>query len=175
MRGSVAYSRDIIRRAIYQLKYRFGYPVDFYKIVKGAYNTQTGKYSFVTAKTTITRAVIMPSAVQRNFFFSISVIQANSRFIQGGDIEINDRQIIIDGRDLPKGPHGTTWIIDVDDYFIFENQRYDIKVAQALEYNTGWIISGRQIEGATNGEIHEHSFHDYVVPFDSFGIDIGVD
>ena len=174
MRGSVSHSRNMIRRAIYQLKYRYGYPVDFYKIVKGVYNTQTGKTEFTTTKLRIERALIMPSNVQRNFFFSISVIQAASQFIQGGDVQLNDRQIIIDGRDLPRDQNGLTWIINIDDYFIWEHQRYDIKVAETLEYQTGWVISGRKIQGARNNEIHEQKMHDYITPFDSFGVDNGI-
>lgn len=169
MKGSVSHSRDIIRRAIYQLKYRYGYPVSFYKVVKNDFNPQTGDTPYTTNDLIVSRAIIMPSTVQRNFFFSISVIQANSRFIQGGDIQLSDRQIILDGNDVPKD-----WIINIDDYFIFEHQRYDIKVAECLEFQTGWVISGRKVQGSINGETHHYSFRDYLQAFDSYGVDSNV-
>ena len=169
MQGSISHSRNVIRRALYQLKYRYGYPVSLYKVTKGTFDPQTGLTPFTIRDCVVNRAIIMPSAVQRNFFFSISVIQANSRFIQGGDIQLDDRQIIIDGRDL-----SPDWIINVDDYFIWEHQRYDIKDASKLEYQTGWILTGRKIQGTTNGEIHNYSLRDYLQPFDSFGVNTDV-
>ena len=164
MQGSISHSRNIIRRTLYQLKYRYGYPVSFYKVIKGNFNPVTGVTPFTTNNCIVNRAIIMPSAVQRNFFFSISVIQANSKFITGGDIQLQDRQIIIDGRDLPIG-----WIINIDDYFIWQHQRYDIKTAEALEYGTGWVINGRKIQGADNNETHSYMLSDYILPFDSYG------
>lgn len=123
MAGQPANVRKLIRRSLYQLKHRYGFPIDLYQTTKGAFNTQTGQYDFTTVKAHIRRAIIMPSAVQRSFFFSISVIQANSKFIQGGDIQMDDRQVIVDAEELPED-----WVINIDDYFIWENQRYDIKV-----------------------------------------------
>ena len=163
MKGSISHSRDIIRRAIYQLKYRYGYPITLYKVTKGTFDTKTGLTPFQTESVQVTRAVIMPSAIQRNFFFSITVIQANSRFIHGADVQLQDRQIIIDGKDIP-----SSWIINVDDYFIFEHKRYDIKVAEALEYKTGWVLTGRKIQGATVGETHSNRLEDLLQPFDSY-------
>ncbi len=163
MTGSQNRSRNVIRRAIYTLKYEFGYSVDFYKIEKGTYNTQTGIYDVTLNKLNVKRAIIFPTNIHRNFFFSISVIQANSQFIQGGDIKLNDRQIIIDGRDLPHN-----YVININDYFIWENQRYDIVNAEQLEYKTGWTILGRKIDGAKNGQIHERNLSDIVNTFQSF-------
>jgi hypothetical protein len=67
MKGSVSHSRDIIRRAIYQLKYRYGYPISLYKVSKGDFNTQTGITPFTTSDLVVRRAIIMPSAQSSRF------------------------------------------------------------------------------------------------------------
>ena len=165
MQGQQANVRGLLRRTIYQLKYRYGYPIDLYRNTKGAYDTKTGQYAFTTEKVHVGRAIIMPSTTQRSFFFSISVIQANSRFIQGADIQLSDRQVIVDGNDLPKG-----WIINIDDYFIWDNERYDIKVSEGLQDRTGYVLSGRKIQGAKLGAIYDQQIADYQQVFDSFGV-----
>lgn len=166
MRGSVNHSRKIIEKAIYSLKNEFGYPVDLYKVQKADYDPQTGLNNYNIEKIEIEKAVIFPTTMHRNFFFSISVIQANSQFVQGGDIQINDRQLIIDGKDLPRD-----YVINVDDYFVWEGKRYDIMKTEALEYKTGWTILGRRVQGSRGGQIHERTLQSNLTVFDSFGVE----
>ena len=165
MSGQPNNARTLIRRAIYKLKFRYGFPVDFYKIEQGAYDTQTGVSQNLVTSTRVRKAVVFPSLTQRNFFFSISVIQANSKFIHGGDITLDDRIIMVDSHDLPRD-----WLLSVAYYFYFENRRYDIKTAEALDNHAGWMIVGRRVQGNSGGQIHDLRLHDNLMPLDSFRV-----
>lgn len=153
--GSIVHVKKIIRKVVYKLKWIYGFPVDVYHEDQGDYNPETGTRVLTKTKYHIDRMIVLPGLVHRDFFFSISVIRANSQFITGGDVELSDRQFIIDGRDLP-----FNFVLTVDDYIIKDGTRWDFKSVEALEGNTGYFIVARRIDNQIVNQIFDNSLKD---------------
>ena len=150
MPGSIVHLSKMIRKTIYRLKWRYGCPIGLYSYSRGEYNPATGITEMTVSRIKITRAIVFPAEVHKNFFYSISFIRANSNFVTGGDVEIGDRQFIIDAKDLPR-----RYQVVLNQYIIWEHKRYDITKVYGLEYGTGWFINARQVKNNDVGEIHE--------------------
>lgn len=149
--GSIVHLKKLIRKTVYRLKWLYGFPVDLYTETQGDYVPTTGRQPTTLSKIHIDRCIILPGLAHRDFFFSISVIRANSNFVTGGDVQVDDRQFIIDGRDLPVDK-----VIDIEhDYIIWDNQRWDIKSSTTLEESTGFYLVGRKLSNQIVRQIHD--------------------
>lgn len=148
--GSIAHVKKQLRRIIYRLKWVYGFPADLYRETQGELDTESGQRVVTKSKIRIDRMIVMPGLIHRDFFFSISVIRANSQFITGGDIELSDRQFIIDGRDLP-----FDYRVDIDDYIIKEGEKWTFNKVEALEEGTGYFINARRLQNEIVTEIKE--------------------
>ena len=133
--------KKIIRNAIYRLKWLYGFPADIYRETSGVYDPKTGRTDITRTKIHINRMIVFPGLSHRDIFFSITYIKANSNFIVGGDIELDDRQFLIDARDLPRNFELLT-----TDYIVWEHKQFTIKSLFALEADTGYIVMGRRPE-----------------------------
>jgi hypothetical protein len=148
--GSIVHLKKTLRRVIYRLKWKFGRPADLYRDVPGEYDPKTGQRPLQQSKIHIDRMIVFPGLIQRDFFFSISVIRANSQFVTGGDVALDDRQFIVDSKDLPKG-----YEIRDADYIVMDNQRWDLKTIEMIDEGTGYFLSGRKIVNQIFSQIRE--------------------
>lgn len=146
--GSIVHIRKIMRKAIYSLKWKFGQPADLYREVQGDYDPETGLRTLLKSKIHVDRMIVFPGLIQRDFFFGISVLRANSKFVTGGDVELDDRQFIIDANDLPKN-----YIILDDDYIIKDHEKWSFKSVDNLDEHTGYFINARRIVNEVPNEI----------------------
>jgi len=131
-----------IRRTIYRLKRQYGLPVDLYSQTLGATNLETGAKSSTLDKVVIKRAIVQPARNHRDFVYDLAYISANKDFTTGGFFDASDRRIIIDARDLP-----SSWVMDADQFVIYNNQRYDIKSFYEFEEGMGYILVVRATIG----------------------------
>jgi len=156
--GSIIHLKKIIRKVVYRLKWLYGQPVDIYRENQGAYNTETGRHVITSDKYHIDRMIVLPAGYHRDIFQSISFLKANSNFAYGGDIELDDRQFIIDARDLP-----VTFELDEKDYLIYENRKYKIIKLDYLEGQTGYYVNARRPTNQNVTQIHEESIRTMAV------------
>ncbi len=131
-----------IRQALYTLKRMFGGTVYISKKTNVETDYETGIKSENEQTWKIDRCVVLPMSVARESTQSISMISANKEFIYGGTYDIGTRNFIIDAQDLPKD-----FIVEGDDWLVYDNKRYQIKKYDELEQHTGWLIIGREVEG----------------------------
>jgi|WetSurMetagenome_2_1015567.scaffolds.fasta_scaffold24663_4 hypothetical protein len=129
-----------IRQILYALKKAFGSTIVLYKLEVASTNYTTGIKSSTTSSITIPRCIVLPVRLQREIIQSIAQISANKMFAYGGSFDGGTREFVIDARDLPSG-----YNIDLDDYLVYDNRRYDIKNIEILEQRTGWHLTGRLI------------------------------
>jgi hypothetical protein len=167
--GSITHVKRLLRRIIYGLKWQYGFPADLYRDAQGEYDPGTGKRVVGLSKIHVDRMIVFPGLIHRDFFFSISVIRANSQFITGGDIELTDRQFIIDGRDLP-----LDYEIDINDYIVKWDSgkatKWDIKSVEEMEGGTGYFIVARRIDNEVVRQVHELTLRDTLVVTSEFDI-----
>lgn len=130
-----------MRRLLYNLQRRMGGRVDFYRDVE-ALNTRTGKKT--VAKTVWDRrlVVVLPSELKTKFVFDLSFIAANKNFTYGGNFDTTKRRLILGTREADG------YVPQNDDYFVFENKRWQVSEVQTYEYDTGFLIVGTEVKGA---------------------------
>jgi len=161
--GSIVHLKNIISRNLYRLKWRYGVPVDHYTDAFAAFDPESGRTTITPTKYHIDRAILLPGLVHRNIFQSISFVKANSNFVLGGDVDLRDRQFLIDARDLPYN-----YKMKINSYLMYGNKRYDIIKLEELEEQTGYFLMCRNIENAHNLEIIDEKMFQRLTPSSSF-------
>lgn len=147
-----------IRRAIRQMKKLYGNPITVYQQGTVATDYDTGIKTETHDSVYILRAVVLPVALTRDVVQTISMISANKQIVQGGTFDAGLRNFILDRTDLP-----STWEIKKDDWITYDGNRYNVKKVTAFEYETGWIVQAKLIEGGpTYVDIHAKT-NDYLL------------
>ncbi len=139
-----------IRAALYQMKKDYGASIDIYKLVSSATDVRTGEKVVTKTVTHVRRAIIVPAKIDRVAQQTISVISANKQFVTGGTYDVSQREFIIDRRDVPTLPELTA-----DDWIVFNRRKYQIKNVEAFEYDTGWVITARELVGEVPEQIFD--------------------
>jgi hypothetical protein len=139
-----------IRQALYQMKKDYGAPIDIYKLVSSTTDPRTGIHTVSKTVTHVRRAVVLPSKIDRIAQQTISVISANKEFVTGGHYDANQRDFIIDRRDVPVLPELTA-----DDWIVYNNRKYQVKSVELFEVDAGWIVVGRELVGEVPEQIFE--------------------
>ena len=138
-----------LRQAIYELKHSYGDTVDVYKLDSASTDYKTGVKSATKSVITVRKAVVMPATTLRKFFQGISYLSASKPFAsQGGQgWDGTSRAFIFEGRDLP----GYEW--EIEDWIVYRNRRYDVSEIESLEFDTGWLIIGKEVKGTRPEQI----------------------
>ncbi len=131
-----------VKRTIYRLKRTYGVPMDLYAQTLGQTNTQTGQKTITYEKVRIKRVIVQPARTHREFVYDLAFISANKDFTTGGFFDASDRRIIIDANDLP-----SNWVMDNDQFVIFNNRRFDVKSYFEFETDAGYILVIRETVG----------------------------
>lgn len=139
-----------IKKVIYKLKRSYGLPIDYYQIVGHSLDPQTGDKVTILTKTKIRRAVVLRAREFRSFVYDLAFISANKDFTTGGYFDPEDRKIIIDPKDVPVG-----FEPNVDDYFIYQNVKYEIKEVFHFEEDYAYTMLARKLRGAPIVRIEE--------------------
>jgi len=133
-----------INLILYRLKRQWGLTVVYYQVKTQTHNVETGEITREYNTFTISRAPVLPNAVDRHFVYDLTYIAANNNFVEGALFDRENRNLIIDARDLPKGFEPS-----MDDHIEFEDQRYEMKKITALAQGRGYLLT---VEGITSSE-----------------------
>lgn len=148
-----------IRRNLYSLKKDYGKPIDIYtKSVILSY--ETGKQIVTKNKIRIRKAIVLPSieSFRGKQVYERAFLTGNPTY--GSSFEVQDRIVIIDQRDLPKG-----FTIATDDYVIIDPSshhaaRYEVKTITDYEFDTGIILGLKTAKGGQLFQIIDQYMRD---------------
>lgn len=135
---------------MYHLKRDYGFPIDLYYITGSSTDIETGIKTLTKEKIHIRKCIVLPNDIQRKFSYDIAFLAANKNFTYGGTWDQNMRGIIIDYSDLPKN-----FRIQYDHYFIYNNQKYEIKKISDSEDKRSVYIVMRGVFGDKLNQILE--------------------
>lgn len=133
----------LVRRCIRMMKKDYGGQITAYKLDTTTTNYDTGARTSSHTSVVINRAVVLPASLTRDVIQTISMISANKQVVQGASFDPAVRRFIIDRTDVP-----STFVLEKDDWIVYEGKRYDIKTVEEYEYKTAWLINAKRIEGA---------------------------
>lgn len=132
-----------IRKIIYKLKRSYGLPIDYFQLSNHSMDPEDGDKETSYSLTTIRKAVVLRAREFRSFVYDLAYISANKDFTHGGFFDPEDRRVIIDSSDLPVG-----FTPKVDDYFMFQDSKYEVKEVFHFEDNYAYILLARKLRGA---------------------------
>lgn len=138
-----------IRRVLYTLKRGYGFPLTLHKVSKETYDRETGKRTATIEIRKIKRAIILPSTMQTKFEHDLAYTASNRNFTYGGTYDMSLRKVIIDARDLGD------FVIEMEDYFIYNEKRWQINSIQEFEFRTGFLIIGKEVKNTPRYLVEE--------------------
>jgi len=131
-----------IKRCIRQMKKEYGNTITVYKLGTATTNYDTGVKTHTRESAVVRRAVVLPARLLREVTQTISLISANKQIVQGGSYDTGKRHFIIERSDVP-----STFELAMDDWIVYDGNRYDITAIDEFEYKTAWIVVAKKIEG----------------------------
>ena len=140
-------SVKFIKDNIYILKKDYGRPITIYKKIS-TIDIKTGLTTISRTKVKINKAIVLPSIESMYGKESFEKTYLNTGRIReslGGYIEIIDKIVILDKKDLPK-----TFDVNPDDYVVIDHQRFDIK---AIDDYERIILALKQTTGQSTLEV----------------------
>lgn len=132
-----------VRRVLYELKQRWGVPVDLYKVTVGEPDYQTGDKGVSLTKIVIPQAVVGDFKLMRKFQYSISYIRANSNFGYGGFFEVGDIFVLVDGVSVAE-----------KDFMVVGGKKFNVSEVQSLLDDTH-MLHLKQTSGEVFSQIHD--------------------
>lgn len=140
-----------ISQVIYKLKRRYGLPVQLLKRTSTTVDIETGRKTIVKAFMNLRRAIVLPSRMHREFFYDLAFIAAAKNFTYGAHLDPEERRFIIDRKDL-RG-----WEIEVGQWLVYQNRRYDIKEVSDFEDDRAYYVLAKQSIASSAGDVTEVS------------------
>jgi hypothetical protein len=139
-----------IRRTLYDLKKRYGVPIDMYTHVVTSQNVTTGEKVATNTKYHIRKAIVLPEGFDAKFLFTRAYLQnVGKAFAYGGVINQDTRHVLVDGSDLPKN-----LIPGPDAYWIYEGVRYETSRVDSMSKNLGHLVVLKRLTGVERVEIN---------------------
>lgn len=130
-----------IRSVLYALKRDFGSPADFYHEASDSVDLGTGLRSVSKVKYSVRRAVPLPTTIGRSSPYPKSL---PGIYDQGGTLQVGDKSLIVDRRDLP-----ATFALGVENwYVIIDSRRYEILNVAQYEPLLAYHVTLRELTGA---------------------------
>lgn len=139
-----------IRNVLYKMKRSYGLPITYHQIVEHEMDPETGVKTTTVSMIQVKRAIVLRAREFRSFAYDLAYISANKDFTTGGFFDPEDRRIILDARDMPSG-----FEPNVDDFCIFQNEKYEIKELFHFEENYGWTLLVRKLRGAVIDRVEQ--------------------
>ncbi len=137
-----------IRQTLYMLKRQYSGTIDIYTLVSSNTDPRTGEVVTNKEVVSVDRAIILPARITREVKKSISQISANKMFVVGGTYDAARRLFIVDRNDVPDLQ------LTNNSYVVYRNRKYEIETIQEFEFETGWIITGRELMGEVPQQVH---------------------
>jgi hypothetical protein len=146
----------LIKRTIYDLKRRYGAPVDVYKLLSNQSDPKRGTVDTQVEVYPLDRVIVLPNKLNKAEHRTISIISANKQMLQGGWYEADGRNFIIDRLDLP-GVELTT-----DDWLVFQGRKYAFESLNEYELDMGWIVTGKALTGEAPQQVFKVKAESFV-------------
>ena len=143
-----------LRHTLYGLKRKFGGTIYVYTLLEAATSYTTGVKTSAQTATRIPRAIILPIQIQRELAKGIT---SNKTFAKGGTYDAGTRLFVIDAKDVV-----SDFNIELDDWVVYNGQRFSLKTIDKLELNAGWLLVGSAIATAT-GPLPQQEIMDNLV------------
>lgn len=140
-----------IRRLLYELKKRYSTKLDYYVITDLGLNILTGEHEKTRTKFHIKQAVYLQ---QKEGFRNPLLSRANPIFPQSGLLDVDNAELLVDGRDFPRG-----FVPKLDDYTIIEGERLEIKSIHVVDKDQSYYFILKEYKGSKLYEIHDRSIH----------------
>lgn len=146
------------RHVIYNLKRRYGVPVDLYRIVNVGVNDETGRTTTTKLKYRVRKMVQLPSNLISNMGIAGQYKNPSPNF-PAQDLDIENTKFILDQRDVPDD-----FQLSSSDYFIVKRQvnredqigrRFNIMKFTEIEDGIGYYIEARYIIGGQRNEVFD--------------------
>lgn len=137
-----------IKEVIYSLKRDYGGPIDIYQNVDIVVDRATGQQTMSKNKWHVNRAIRLPRGIHRDAIFTST---GKTAFAYGNEIQLADRQIIVDLKDLPPGFK----MGDENWYVIMDKQRFEVKSVEEYDNNAALYIILKQLTAAPLEQIVE--------------------
>lgn len=137
-----------IRRVLYRLKRRFGAAITIIRDTE-TLDPRTGKKVVTKQTWEVKRAILLPNTQLPKFAYDLAYIANAKNFTYGAIFNTSDRRVILDSKEVPD-----TYEPQQEDYFTFENRRWNIVQIGEFEYNTGYFLVGQRVEGAPVRDVH---------------------
>ena len=134
---------QFIRRSLYMLKRQYGAKVTVCKLLDSDTDYRTGQKSIQRELHPVQRAIMLPVEEIRNVEQGIAHLSANKFFVAQAGFEQSKALFIFDASDLPDG-----FRFNLDDYVIVEDDYYRVIEVDEYEYDSGWIIKTKLVEGS---------------------------
>jgi len=106
---------------------------------------ETGQREPVISYNKVDKVIILPSVLQRQF----ETDTLSKDFHYGNYFDTALRRLVVDPRDFSD--------IDINDYFLWEGNRYQVAQVHDLENNAALLVIGRFVEGSIRYSIND--FH----------------
>ena len=134
----------LVRQTIYDLKKRYGSKITVYRLLAASTNLETGVKTATKESLDVQKAAVLPSSEARRFLTSISFITASKNFVSPGIMgwDQSQRGFIVDARDCPG------WEFLPEDWIVYRDRRYEIVVTERLEFDTGFLVIGKEVKGS---------------------------
>ena len=142
-----------IRKVLYQLKRDYGTPINFNFRTSSTIDSKTLQKTVVEDSFVISRAIILPSNLERAFVYSLPMIASNKNFTYGALFDVDRRRIMIDARDIPAGIE-----LRKDMWIIFDGKRYDLKEIHEFEFSSGFMLVIKQATNVLLNNLIKRSF-----------------
>jgi len=133
----------LIKRTLYDLKRRYGNEIQVYRLDSSSTDYETGVKSATTSVIDIRHAVVLPASEMRRYFASIAFITASKQFLSPGNqgFDQSQRGFIVASQDAPD------FEFEPEDWIVYRGKRYDVAVIERLEFDTGWLVIGKELKG----------------------------
>lgn len=131
-----------IRQTLYMLKRQYGGTIDIYTLNSTTSDPKTGIVTTDKSVVRVNRAPILPARMTREVRKSISEISANKMFVVGGTYDASRRIFIVDRQDVSESLDLTN-----NSYIVYRNRKYEIETFSEFEFEAGWVITGRALDG----------------------------
>ncbi len=132
-----------IKNVIYKTKRSYGLTVDYHQLQTHVLNVESGDKTDTLIQIHISNAIVVKAREFRSFVYDLAYISANKDFTEGGFFDPEDRKVIIESNDFP-----VDFVPIIDDYLIFQNEKYEVKEITSFEDNYAFMFLVRKVRGA---------------------------
>lgn len=134
-------SLRFLSSVITQLKQEYGEPLSILVTDSEVLDVESGGLSRIKTEHKVKRAVEVPAGNGRKFAYDIAFLAANKNFTYGGNYDVNEKEVLVDGKDLPK-----TFEPKLDNFIKFRDKQYRITKIDPIALGQGWVFKMKNVE-----------------------------